>query len=112
MLNIRNIEKIVSAIGCSVKVKRLERNNKNHSQRTYDILYEHVDYPNREFFLTILRESKRRSSNDELEYPMAICELTGATAKSKNLAVWESNLKTSTIFLDFVDALTHQLVNY
>ena len=113
MLTINNITKIIYLSGCSVKVKKIEGiTNTNHPQRTYDILFEHRDYPNREFLLTIDRESKRRSYNDELEYPIAIYDLTGPISNCKHLAIWESNLKTSTIFLDFVDTLTQMLVNY
>ena len=116
MLDIKGIEKIVNLTGCSVKVKKLEPTDINHPptlcKRKYDILFEHRDYPDREFLLTIDRESKRRSYNDELEYPIAIYDLTGPISNCKHLAIWESNLKTSTIFLDFVDTLTQMLVNY
>ena len=113
MLTINNITKIIYLSGCSVKVKKIEGiTNTNHPQRTYDILFEHRDYPNREFLLTIDRESKRISANGESEYPISIYDLTGPISNCKNLSIWESNLKTSTTFLDFVDLITHTLINY
>jgi hypothetical protein len=112
MLNINNLEKIIKAPGCSVQIKQVEMTDREHPQRTYDMVFEHRDYPNREFFLTIDRESKERVYNGDLQYPISLVELTAPKTPTKNLTIWESNLKTSTIFLDFVDTLTHGYMNY
>jgi hypothetical protein len=112
MLNIKNLEKLIEVPGCSVQVKRVQMTDRNHPQRTYDIVFQHRDYPNREFFLTIDRESTQFAYNGDKEYPISIWELTGPANQSKDLTIWESNLKKSTLFLDFVDTLTHGFINY
>jgi hypothetical protein len=112
MLTIKNLEKIIKAPGCSVQIKQVEMTDRNHPQRTYDMVFEHRDYPNKEFFLTIDREGQQHAYNGDLEYPISIWELTGPANQSKDLTIWESNLKTSTLFLDFLDGLTHAHINY
>ena len=46
MLNIKNIEKLIKVIGCSVQVKQVQMTDRNHPQRTYDIVFEHKAFPN------------------------------------------------------------------
>jgi hypothetical protein len=107
MLNIKNIEKIIGADGCSVQVKLVHMTDGTHPQRTYDIVFEHKDRPGREFFLTIDREGGYKNMSDETDYPVSFWELTGPHNQSKDITIWEKNLMTPTLFLDFIDNLIH-----
>jgi len=109
MLKIKNIDTIIQADGCSVQVKQVHMTDGAHPQRTYDIVFEHKDRPGREFFLTIDRENGRPHPymDDETEYPISFWELTGPHNQSSDMTIWEQNLKSSRLFLDFVDTIIH-----
>ena len=108
MLTIKNIEKIIKAQGCSVQIKQVEMTDREHPQRTYDIVFEHRDRPGREFFLTIDREGRSHPyMAGEIEYPISFWELTGPHNQSNDITIWEQNLKSSRLFLDFVDTIIH-----
>ena len=83
-----------------------------HPQRTYDIVFEHKDRPNREFFLTIDRE--KGIYNDTIgqaEYPISFWELTGPHNQSMSFSIWECNLQTSKLFLGFIDTIIQHYTN-
>jgi len=106
MLKIKNIDTIIQADRCSVQVKQVHMTDGTHPQRTYDIVFEHKDRPGREFFLTIDREGATHPyMAGEIEYPISFWELTGPHNQSQNMTIWEQNLKSSTLFLDFVDTI-------
>jgi hypothetical protein len=105
MLNIKNLEKLIEVPGCSVQVKRVQMTDRNHPQRTYDIVFQHRDRPDREFFLTIDREGRHLHMLDTMEYPISFWELTGPHNQSTDVKVWEKNLQTSKLFLDFLDTI-------
>jgi hypothetical protein len=106
MLNIKNIEKIIKAPGCSVQIKQVEMTDREHPQRTYDIVFEHKDRPGREFFLTIDREGGQyRDMIGQIDYPISFWELTGPHNQSTSLSIWEDNLQTSKVFLDFLNTV-------
>ncbi len=107
MLNIKNIEKLIEVPGCSVQVKQVQMTDRNHPQRTYDMVFEHRDRPDREFFLTIDREGHYRNIRQQTDYPISLWELTGPHNQSTNVTVWETNLKSPNLFLDFIDNLIH-----
>jgi len=105
MLNIKNIEKIIKAQGCSVQIKQVEMTDRVHPQRTYDIVFQHRDRPGREFFLTLDREGGYNNTIGGIEYPISFWELTGPHNQSTDVKVWESNLLSPHSFLDFVDTI-------
>lgn len=105
MLNIKNIEKIIRAAGHKVQVKQVEMTDREHPQRTYDIVFENTDRPHREFFLTIDREGAYNNHIGYIEYPISFWELTGPHNKSTDLVIWESNLQSPDLFLDFIESL-------
>ena len=108
MLNIKNIEKIMEIAWCSVQIKQVQMTDREHPQRTYDVVFEHVEKPNREFFLTLDREGTYNDTVGYIEYPISFWELTGPHNKSTDVTVWESNLESPTDFLDFIDILIQQ----
>ena len=108
MLKIENIDTIIRADGYKAQVKLVHMTDGAHPQRTYDIVFEHKDRPGREFFLTIDREAG--GHNDFLtigqsEYPISFWELTGPHNQSMSFSIWEENLKTSKLFLGFLDTI-------
>jgi hypothetical protein len=105
MLNIKNIEKIIKVSGCSVQIKKVEMTDRWHPQRTYDMVFEHMDRPGREFFLSIDREGAHRHMRDEKDYPVFFWELTGGHNQSIDVAIWEHNLQSPNLFLGFIDNL-------
>ena len=107
MLNIKNIDTIIGADGYKAQVKQVHMTDGTHPQRTYDIVFEHKDRPGREFFLTIDREGGYKNMSDETDYPVSFWELTGPHNQSKDITIWEKNLMTPTLFLDFIDNLIH-----
>lgn len=107
MLNIRNIEKIIEAAGNKVQVKSVQITDRVHPQRTYDMVFEHIDRPDREFFLTIDREGTHRHMIDQMDYPIRFWELTGPHNQSIDVGIWESNLQSPDIFLGFIQNLVY-----
>lgn len=107
MLKIKNIEKIIEVPGCSVQVKRVQMTDREHPQRTIDIVFQHKDRPHREFFLTIDREGAYRNMRAEWDYPISLWELTGPHNQSMDVTIWEKNLLSPVLFLDFIDNLIH-----
>jgi hypothetical protein len=107
MLSIKNIDKIIQSDGNKVQVKLAHMTDGAHPQRTYDIVFEHRDRPGREFFLTIDREGGYKNMSDETDYPVSFWELTGPHNQSKDITIWEKNLMTPTLFLDYIDNLIH-----
>jgi len=108
MLNIKNIDKIIKVPTSPVKVKQVHMTDGAHPQRTYDIVFEHRDRPGREFFLTIDRETGGyNNAIGQTEYPVSFWELTGPHNQSSDITIWEQNLKSSRLFLDFVDTIIH-----
>ena len=105
MLNIKNIDKIIEVPGCSVQVKKVHMTNGAHPQRTYDIVFEHIDRQGREFFLTLDREGEYKHMLDTMEYPISFWELTGPHNQSTDVKLWERNLQTSKLFLGFIDTI-------
>jgi hypothetical protein len=106
MLNITNLEKLIEVPGCSVQVKQVHMTNGAHPQQTYDIVFEHRDRPDREFFITIDREGGQyRDIIAQIDYPVSFWELTGPHNQSTNVTVWETNLQTSESFLGFIDTI-------
>ena len=106
MLNIKNIDKMIEVPGCSVQVKQVHMTNGAHPQQTYDIVFEHRDRPDREFFLTLDREGGQHPYMDEeVEYPISFWELTGPHNQSQNIKIWGQNLRSPRSFLDFVDTI-------
>ena len=107
MLSIKNIDKIIGVDRHSTQVKSIHTPNIKHPhpQRTYDIVFDHKDRPGREFFLTIDREGGHKNMSDETDYPVSFWELTGPHNQSKGITIWEKNLMTPTLFLDFIDNL-------
>jgi hypothetical protein len=106
MLKIKNIDTIIQADGCSVQVKQVHMTDGTHPQRTYDIVFEHKDRPGREFFLTIDREKgDYKDMIGQIDYPISFWELTGPHNQSMSFSIWEDNLKTSKLFLDFLDTV-------
>jgi hypothetical protein len=109
MLSIKNIDKMIGVDGCLVKVSSIHTPNIKHPQpkNTYDIVFEHKDRPGREFFLQIDREGAYHNMRGETDYPVSFWELTGTHNQSKDITIWEKNLMTPTLFLDFIDNLIH-----
>ena len=107
MLNIKNIEKIIGANLRRVQVKSVQMTAREHPQRTYDIVFEHLHRPNREFFLTIDRESGVHEPVTGKQYEISFWELTGPNNTSTDVAIWESNLQTPDLLLGFMDTLIH-----
>jgi len=105
MLNIKNIEKMIKSPTSPVKVKQVQMTDRVHPQRTYDIVFEHRDRPDREFFLTIDREGEYRHMRDEMDYPISFWELTGPHNQSIDVAIWAHNLQSPDLFLGFIDNL-------
>jgi hypothetical protein len=108
MLTIKNIDTIIRADGYLAQVKLVHMTDGAHPQRTYDIVFEHKDRPNREFFLTIDREKGiYKDMINQIDYPISFWELTGPHNQSMSFSIWEDNLKTSKLFLDFLDTIIH-----
>jgi len=108
MLNIKNIDTIIEVPGCLVQVKLVHMTDGAHPQKTYDIVFEHKDRPGREFFLTIDREKGiYKDMINQIDYPISFWELTGPHNQSMSFSIWEDNLKTSKLFLDFLDTIIH-----
>jgi len=106
MLNIKNLEKIIKVPGSSVQVKNVQMTIREHPQRTYDIVFEYVDRPKREFFLTIDRENGIKGLvSNQMEYSVSFWELTGPHNKSTDVSIWESNLQTPDLLLGFMENL-------
>lgn len=105
MLTIKNIEKIIGANLRRVQVKSVQMTDKQHPQRTYDIVFEHIYRPKREFFLTIDREGGYIGVSSIIEYPISFWELTGPHNKSTDATIWEKNLQTPDLLLGFMDTL-------
>ena len=105
MLLIKNIEKIIGPNLGRVQVKSVQMTDKQHPQRTYDIVFEHLYRPNREFFITIDRESGVREEHTGKQYPISFWELTGPHNKSTDVAIYEYNLQTPDLLLGFMDSL-------
>ena len=105
MLTIENIEKIIGPNLGRVQVKQVEMTIREHPQRTYDIVFEHRDRPNREFFVTIDRESFLIGHSDEIEYPISFWELTGPHNQSTDAMIFKKNLETPDLLLGFLDLL-------
>ena len=105
MLNIKNIEKIIGANLRRVQVKSVQMTSREHPQRTYDIVFEHLHRPNREFFVTIDRESLVQDPLTGKQYQISFWELTGPHKKSADVCIWESNLQTPDLLLGFMDTL-------
>ena len=107
MLSIKNIEKIVGPNLGRVQVKSVQMTDREHPQRTYDIVFEHMDRPGREFFLTLDREGTHRHMIDQMDYPISFWELTGPHNQSIDVGIWGSNLLSPDTFLKFIDNLIH-----
>jgi hypothetical protein len=109
MLSIKNIDKIIGVDGCLVQVKSIHAPNvlHPHPQKTYDIVFEHKDRTGREFFLTIDREGAYHNMRGETDYPISFWELTGPHNQSMDVSIWEKNLLSPTLFLNFIDNLIH-----
>ena len=108
MLSIKNIDKIIGVDRHSTQVKSIHTPNIKHPhpQQTYDIVFEHRDRPDREFFITIDREGGQyRDIIAQIDYPVSFWELTGPHNQSTNVTVWECNLQTSESFLGFIDTI-------
>jgi hypothetical protein len=107
MLSIKNIDKIIQSDGNKVQVKQVHMTDGAHPKNTYDIVFEHKYRPGREFFLQIDREGAYHNMRGETDYPIRFWELTGPHNQSMDVTIWEKNLMTSTLFLDFIDNLIH-----
>ena len=105
MLTIKNIEKIIGANLRRVQVKSVQMTAREHPQRTYDIVFEHMDRPKREFFLTIDRESLVQDPLTGKQYEISFWELTGPHNQSTDACIWETNLQTPDLLLGFMDTL-------
>ena len=105
MLTIKNIEKIIGANLRRVQVKSVQMTDKQHPQRTYDIVFEHLYRPNREFFITIDRESLLQDPLTGKQYEISLWELTGPHKKTAGTCIWETNLQTPDLLLGFMDTL-------
>jgi len=88
MLNIKNIEKIIRVAGHKVQVTNVQMTDREHPQRTYDIVFQHADRPNREFFVTIDREGTHRHMIAQMDYPISFWELTGPHNQSIDVGIW------------------------
>lgn len=107
MLVIKNIEKIIGPNLGRVQVKSVQMTAREHPQRTYDIVFEHMDRPKREFFLTIDREGTITEPVPDKQYPISFWELTGPHNKSTDATIWETNLQTPDLLLGFMDNLIY-----
>ena len=107
MLNIKNIDKMIESRTSPVKVKQVQMTDRVHPQRTYDIVFEHRDRPDREFFLTIDREGRYLHILATMEYQISFWELTGPHNQSTDINIWERNLQSPDLFLAFIDNLIH-----
>ena len=111
MLTIKNIDKIIGVNLRRVKVKQVEMTIREHPQRTYDIVFEHTERPNREFFVTIDRESVLHNPLTGRQYPISFWELTGPHNQSTDVNIWETNLQTPDLLLRFMDSLIQHYTN-
>ena len=111
MLNIKNIEKIVGPNLGRVQVKSVQMTDREHPQRTYDIVFEHIERPGREFFVSIDRESSVYDPLTGKQYPISHWELTGPHNQSTDVCIWETNLQTPDLLLGFMDSLIQHYTN-
>ena len=112
MLTIKNIEKIIRFAKLRrVQVKQVQMTDRQHPQRTYDIVFEHIDKPGREFFATIDREGQPREGLFEIQYPISFWELTGPHNQSTDVMIFKRNLETPDLLLGFLDLLVQHYTN-
>jgi len=76
-----------------------------HTAHTYDIVFTHTDRPGREFFLKINRKGEYKRWQSFMAYPICFWENTGPDDVCKDSTIWELNLQSPHIFLEFLDLI-------
>ena len=93
MLRIKNLEKIIRLPGSSVQVKQIDPIDGWFPQQCYGFVCESLNYPDKEFYIEIDRETETHSNIGGLQYPIKGYELTGSPSRTYEGLIWITNLQ-------------------
>ena len=109
MLSIIGIEKLATTLGPKHKVY-ITRVHANKDNTYYEILYQHEDYPNNEFYVSVGREGQVESFYNEMVYPMWFNNLSKQNGIRVPFSIFQSNIKTMDQFMYFIGQVTETLI--
>ena len=106
MLTIFNLNKLKKVKNDKVTVLSIKVSISN-PQKTYDIVYTHSDWPDKEFFLTIDRETMTKNIHvDVYEYSGELHELTSPHLQKSLVKIWVDNLEYPEKLIDYINLST------
>ena len=108
MLSIIGIEKLATTLGPKHKVY-ITRVHANKDNTYYEILYQHEDYPNNEFYVSVSREGQLENYYKEMIYPMWFNNLSKQNGIRVPFTIFQSNLRTMDQFMYFIGQVTETL---